>query len=116
MAPSFTYDECYRVFSRFLQHDTASEMARSCTARLEESRGPLHVDGDLKFSLVSNTELTEDTLILLSLDSPELDAKVRAYRAALRMGAPETPAEAAERTRRRDDLKAWADAGYPRDE
>ena len=113
MTPPFTYEECYRAFSRFLDEDSATELARSCVSATPEAGGRLHTDGDLRFSSVSNTQLTEDTLILLSLESPELDAKVRAYRVAFRLGVPESPEEVAEWARRRTELKAWADAGYP---
>jgi hypothetical protein len=113
MATPFTYEECHRVFSRFLPHASASEMARSCLAEPDESRGLVRAGSDLEFSSIRHVQLTDDTLILLSLDSPELDARVRAYRAAFRIGTPESGAEAADWDRRRSELKQWVEAGYP---
>ena len=51
-------------------------------------------------------------LILLSLESEELSARVEQYRSATRGEQPESATERAEWERRQAELKAWADSGY----
>lgn len=111
MTNPFTYDELYSVFRRVAPDSQAQEMARSALA--ETARGAEHVGAGIVFRSTSHVTLSDDTLILLSLLSEETNAKVRAFRSTLRAGQPESAAEAAEWEKRRAELKAWADEGYP---
>jgi len=117
--PLFSYQELLRVFRHLTSEPDAVAVARETAAALarEPSVGPARVSRDgLQYHVVSNSQLSDDVLALLSLESDELNAKVEEYRRAFRLGAPETPDERDAWLRRRQELKKWADAGYPHEE
>lgn len=101
----FTADELYKVFALFTDPDVARAVANDAVR--------VDADGTLPDS-VRGVTLTFDSLILLSLMSPELEQRVAAYRARLRGGTQVDPAEVQAWDRRRAELRRWLDAGAPR--
>jgi hypothetical protein len=65
------------------------------------------------FAPERTVDLTDDTLILLSLLSEETARKVERYRRTARGGRDPTPEEQRRWDERRSVLKAWAEAGFP---
>jgi hypothetical protein len=109
----FTEDELYQVFARFMPSEQARLLARSAVSSEDLLSPATGNDADgLQYQPIPTTTFTDDTLILLSFLSDATDEKVRAYRARVWSGKPPADEENGW-NRRRAELKAWADAGYP---
>jgi len=111
LEPPFSYDELYRVLLRIVPEAEAVELARTASSSVAE-HGPVHRRRGLAYESVSDVWLSNDTLILLSLESDELRARVEEHRYATRGEQSESATERAEWERRHAELKAWADSGY----
>jgi hypothetical protein len=59
---------------------------------------------------------SRDTLILLSLVSPETAAKVERYRSRMRNAGAISAQDDEQWQRRHKEFTAWRDAGYPLDD
>ena len=114
MGLPFHYDELYRVFLHTMSEEEASKMAHDALLEPRADEPTKRGKRGLAYRSAPNVTLTEDTLVLLSLESEDLDRRVREYRLAFR-GGTESAEEAAEWQRRRAELEAWAKAGYPID-
>jgi hypothetical protein len=117
----FTEQELFEVFRRLVPDSQARLMARAGTRLDEVARtsdsSPRHppAESGVAFTPEPTIDLTEDTLVLLSLLSEETARKVERYRRAARGGLDATQEEERRWEQRRSVLKAWADAGFPRE-
>lgn len=114
----FSLQEYHQALRLILPEEEAFDLARaiiepeeppSGASRMEptETEGVYHVSGP-----ASGSSISEDTLILLSLLSPDLEARVEAYRAEIQglfkqfaTRAPDEIADNARWNRRRYDLR-----------
>jgi hypothetical protein len=120
MGHEFTAAEIFAALRPLLGDVQAWQVAEHATAPvdldalraepLRNAEGP-----GLAYRPVPTVNFTMDTLLLLSLVSDEAAAKVARFRATLYRGAAP---EAAEREwqRRRAEMAAWRDAGFPQAE
>ena len=99
----FTYAEFYEVYHRVAPPDQAAEMARESVS--DPTQDPTLGAG-------ATAVLTEDTIIMLSLLSPDAEARAEAYRRSLRRDPIESADERRAWLERRQQFKRWADAGY----
>jgi hypothetical protein len=109
----FTHEELVSVFRRFMPEDAARRLADASTKHPTDDQRSSPQTKGLAFSYAGETELTEDTLILLSFLSDSARAKVDLYRRQY-WGSPIPPEQEARWQARVAELRAWADAGYPR--
>lgn len=110
----FTYAEFYEVYRRVAPPDQAEEMARSSAFDPAQDKGdPLRKGQSGSEGIGATAVLTDDTLIMLSLLSPDAEARAAAYRRALRGGKAESQEEQRAWLERRQQFKRWAEAGYP---
>ena len=107
----FTEEELFQVYRRVLPESEARFLARSSlpSGRLGE-RQP-GVPG-LELQAVEHTDLSFDTLVMLSLLSDVAKAKAERYLASMYNGHV-PPAEQARWEQRRAEMRQWAEAGYP---
>ena len=112
MQPPFSYDELYMVLRRLMPEANAVALARAASSSVSD-HGPVYRSRGLAYQPVTNVWLSDDTLILLSLESEELRARVERYRTEARDGQPESTVERTEWERRLAELKAWIDSGCP---
>jgi hypothetical protein len=110
----FTEEELFEVYRRMLPEPDARELARASAMRApDEIEGPVRSgESELSYRSVAHSHLTFDTLVLLSLLSDEMNAKVERYLVSQREGHQMTGAERAHWERRRAELREWANAGY----
>jgi hypothetical protein len=98
----FTYAEFYEVYRRVAPPDQAAEMARESVS--DPTQDPTMGPG-------ATAVLTEDTVILLSLLSPDAEARAEAYWRE-QLGRPKSPEEQRAWLERRQEFKRWAESGY----
>jgi hypothetical protein len=108
MEHEFTEEELFRVYRRFVPEGEARDLARASLG--PGKLGELHESASgLAYRTVEHTDLTFDTLVMLSLLSDEAKAKAERYLAAVYDGRL-PPAEQARWEQRRAELKKWAEA------
>jgi hypothetical protein len=120
----FTEQELLKVFRWVASESDAQVMARAATrGRLpgeevrpkeQDQRTQPHAGKGLAFQPEPTIDLTEDTLVLLSLLSEETARKVERYRRAGRGERDATPDEQRQWEQRRALLKAWVERGLSR--
>jgi hypothetical protein len=111
---TFTEDELFQVYSRFVPAAEARVMARASLSTANVPVAAPRQTAGLDVRPIPSTDLSDDTLILLSLLSEETNEKVMAYRRSYYGGRAIPEADEEAWNRRRAELKAWADAGHPR--
>ena len=117
MEHEFTEEEFLQVYRRFVPEPEARALARASLPSANAGKvGDLrHSASGLPYRPEAHTDLTFDTLVMLSLLSDEANAKAERYLAAMH-GGRIPPAERTQWERRRAEIKTWADAGYPKQE
>ena len=116
----FTASEIFEAFRPLMPEADARRIADSVSEPVDMeailAKPPHNQNGPgLAYWPIPTVNFTTDTLILLSLLSPETCAKVDRYRARLRDAGAIRPHEDAEWQRRRQELAAWRDAGFLRE-
>ncbi|HEY5062916.1 MAG TPA: hypothetical protein VII52_15355 [Gemmatimonadaceae bacterium] len=86
----FTFDELFRAYRRVSSEDEARQMAESFVPEEPTNAGSTPEMSTLVFETQQHVMLTDDTLILLALQSDEMRQKVETYRYDYRCAQPET--------------------------
>ena len=116
----FTPSEIFEAFRPLMPEAKARQMADFLTEPIDMeailAEPPHNQNGPgLPHYPIPTVNFSNDTLILLSLLSAETAAKVDRYRAGLRDVGAIGPEAEEEWDRRRQELAAWRDAGFPRE-
>jgi hypothetical protein len=120
MGHPFTFSELFGVYRLLFSEAEAHEMASASIEGETESGGSQARESgrvnDVSLAYIprQSVTLTTDTLLLLSLVSDELEAKVQAYRSRMRGGRAETSEESAMWNERRQILKRLTLDAFPR--
>ena len=114
----FTASEIFEALRQVMPETEARRIADSVTEPVDMeaivAQPPNNPNGPgLPYWPIPTVNFTSDTLILLSLLSAETAAKVDRYRARLRNAEAIPPHEEEAWQRRRQELAAWRDAGFP---
>jgi hypothetical protein len=114
MEHEFTEEELLQVYRRFVPEPEARGLARASLPSANAGKvGELrHSASGMPYRTEEHTDLTFDTLVMLSLLSDEANAKAERYLAAMHGGRVPL-AERTQWERRRAEIKDWANAGYP---
>ena len=110
----FTEEEFVQVYRRFVPEPEARALARASLRSASAGKvGDIrHSASGLPYRPEEHTDITFDTLVMLSLLSDEANAKAERYLAAMHGG--QIPlAERIQWERRRAEIRQWANAGYP---
>jgi hypothetical protein len=114
----FTSAEIFNALRLVMPEVEARRLADSVSKPIDEESIPSQplqnqAGPGLPYRSIPTVSFSTDTLILLSVVSADTAAKVDRYRAQLRDAGAIGPREEEAWQRRRAELAAWRDAGFP---
>lgn len=117
--PEFTFEEFYRALRRVMPEDEANRLARELAPDNRASAAEQGIPSELApigpSRVYGVSFISDDVLMLLSIESDDLQRKVERYRVVANGGRPFTKEQQQKWHARYAQFLKWKEAGYPLD-